>query len=70
MIFGTINKIYLKEIFYMSDLELKTDTQKFKYRVNGIIIHNGKILTIKMKNNISFVYQVDMLNYVKIVKLQ
>lgn len=38
----------------MRDIELKTDTQKFKYRVNGIIIHNEKILTIKMKNNISY----------------
>lgn len=38
----------------MKDIELKTDTHKFKYRVNGIIIHNGKILTLKMKNNISY----------------
>ena len=38
----------------MGDIELKTATQKFKYRVNGIIIHNGKILTLKMKNNISY----------------
>lgn len=38
----------------MGDIELKTETQKFKYRVNGIIIHNGKILTLKMKNNISY----------------
>ena len=39
---------------YIEDIELKTDTQKFKYRVNGIIIHNGKILTLKMKNNIFY----------------
>lgn len=38
----------------MTDVEFKTGTQKFKYRVNGIIIHSGKILTIKMKNNISY----------------
>lgn len=38
----------------MKDLEIKTDTKKFKYRVNGIIIKNNKILTIKMKNNISY----------------
>lgn len=37
-----------------SDIEIKTITKKFKYRVNGIIIHNNKILTIKMKNNISY----------------
>lgn len=38
----------------MEDIELKNDKQKFKYRVNGIIIKNNKILTIKMKNNISY----------------
>lgn len=38
----------------MSDLEIKTNTKKFKYRVNGIILKNKKILTIKMKNNISY----------------
>ena len=38
----------------MCDIELKTPTQKFKYRVNGIIIHNKKILALKMKNNISY----------------
>lgn len=38
----------------MEDIEFKTDAKKFKYRVNGIIIHNNKILTIKMKNNISY----------------
>lgn len=38
----------------MEDIEFKTDTKKFKYRVNGIIIHNNKLLTIKMKNNISY----------------
>ena len=38
----------------MRDLEIKTNTKKFKYRVNGIILKNNKILTIKMKNNISY----------------
>ena len=38
----------------MEDIEFKNDKQKFKYRVNGIIIKNNKILTIKMKNNISY----------------
>ncbi len=38
----------------MKDIEIKTDTEKFKYRVNGIIICNNKILTIRMKNNTSF----------------
>lgn len=38
----------------MKDIEFKNETQKFKYRVNGIIIHNNKILTLKMKNNISY----------------
>ena len=37
----------------MCDIKLKTTSKKFKYRVNGIIIHNGKILTLKMNNNIS-----------------
>ena len=38
----------------MEDIEFKTDTKKFKYRVNGIIINNNKVLTLKMKNNISY----------------
>lgn len=38
----------------MKDIEVKTQSDKFKYRVNGIVIENGKILTIKMKNNISY----------------
>lgn len=38
----------------MNDIEFKSDTQKFKYRVNGIVINNDKLLTIKMKNNISY----------------
>lgn len=38
----------------MKDIKIQTDTQKFKYRVNGIIIQNNRILTIKMKNNISY----------------
>lgn len=38
----------------MKDIEIKTDKKKFKYRVNGIVIKDNKILTIKMKNNISY----------------
>lgn len=38
----------------MEDIKIKTDTQKFKYRVNGIILHNRKILTLKMGNNASY----------------
>lgn len=38
----------------MSDVKINTDTQKFKYRVNGIIINNNKVLTIKMTNNTSY----------------
>lgn len=38
----------------MNDIEFKNETQKFKFRVNGIVIKNNKILTIKMKNNISY----------------
>lgn len=38
----------------MEDIEIKTNDKKFKYRVNGIIIHNNKLLTLKMKNNISY----------------
>ena len=38
----------------MEDIEIKTDQKKFKYRVNGIVIKENKILTIKMKNNISY----------------
>lgn len=37
-----------------SDLEIKTNTQKFKYRVNGIIIKDNKLLTLRMKNKTSF----------------
>lgn len=38
----------------MEDIEIKTNDKKFKFRVNGIIIHNNKLLTLKMKNNISY----------------
>ncbi len=38
----------------MEDIEIKTETQKFKYRVNGIIIKDNKVLTLRMKNNVSF----------------
>lgn len=37
-----------------TDLEIKTNTQKFKCRVNGIVIKDGKLLALRMKNNISF----------------
>lgn len=38
----------------MQDLEIKTNTSKFKYRVNGLVIEDNKLLTIKMKNNKSY----------------
>lgn len=38
----------------MDDIKFKTDKAKFKYRVNGIIINNNRLLTLKMKNNISY----------------
>ncbi len=38
----------------MEDIEIKTETKKFKYRVNGIVINNNKLLALRMKNNISF----------------
>ena len=38
----------------MKDIEFKSSTQKFKCRVNGIIINNNKLLALKMKNNISY----------------
>lgn len=38
----------------MQDIKFITDTHKFKYRVNGVIIHNNKLLTIKMSNGISY----------------
>lgn len=38
----------------MEDIELINNENKFKYRVNGIIIHNKKLLALKMKNNISY----------------
>ncbi len=38
----------------MKDIELKTNEKKFKYRVNGIIIHDGKVFALKMKNNTSY----------------
>ena len=43
----------------MEDIEFKTETKKFKYRVNGIVIYNNKLLTIKMKNNIHSKKQTD-----------
>lgn len=38
----------------MQDIKFITDTHKFKYRVNGVIIHNNKLLTIKMSNGKSY----------------
>ena len=38
----------------MQDIKFITDTHKFKYRVNGVIIHNNKLLTIKMSNGTSY----------------
>ena len=38
----------------MEDIEFKTTNKKFKCRVNGLIIHDGKILTLRMKNNTSY----------------
>ncbi len=38
----------------MGDVKINTNTQKFKYRVNGIIINNNKILALKMTNNVSY----------------
>ena len=38
----------------MKDIEFKTINKKFKYRVNVLIIHDDKILTLRMKNNISY----------------
>ena len=37
-----------------TDIRIATDTHKFKYRVNGIVIKDGKLLTIRMNNNTSF----------------
>ena len=37
-----------------TDIRIATDTHKFKYRVNGIVIKDGKLLTIRMSNNTSF----------------
>ena len=38
----------------MSDIEIKDEHSKFKYRVNGLLIRDNKILALKMKNNISY----------------
>ncbi|MBR2587724.1 MAG: NUDIX domain-containing protein [Bacilli bacterium] len=38
----------------MEDIEFKTTNKKFKCRVNGLIINDGKILTLRMKNNTSY----------------
>lgn len=38
----------------MEDVEIITDKQKFKYKVNGVIIYNGKLLTIKREDNVSY----------------
>ena len=46
-------KFVLRKFVYRR-YRIKNRYAKFKYRVNGIIIHNGKILTLKMKNNIFY----------------
>lgn len=38
----------------MEDIKITSKTHKFKYRVNGIIIKEGKLLTLKMSNNVSY----------------
>lgn len=38
----------------MDDIELKTETQKLKFRVSGITIRDGKILTLLMKNKTTY----------------
>ncbi len=38
----------------MEDIEIRINNKKFKYRVNGIVLKNNKILTLRMKNNISY----------------
>ncbi len=38
----------------MKDIEIKTNDSKFKYRVNGLVINNNKLLTLKMNNNTSY----------------
>lgn len=38
----------------MEDIELISKEKIFKYKVNGIVMLNGKLLALKMKNNISY----------------
>lgn len=38
----------------MKDVEIKTNEDKFKYRVNGLVINNNRLLALKMKNNLSY----------------
>lgn len=38
----------------MKDIEFKMENEKFKYRVNGLVINNGKLLTLLMKNKTSY----------------
>ena len=38
----------------MKDIKINIDGNKFKYRVNAIIIKENKLLAIKMKNNKSY----------------
>lgn len=45
---------FRKGIIGMKDIEFKTENQKFKYRVNGLIIRDGKLLTLLMKNKTSY----------------
>ena len=44
----------MEGINYMKDIEFKTENEKFKYRVNGLVIRNGKLLTLLMKNKTSY----------------
>ena len=38
----------------MADIAIKTPSDKFKYRVNGLIIRDGKLLTLQMKDKTSY----------------
>lgn len=38
----------------MQDVRIQTENHKFKYRVNLIVLKNGKVLTIKMSNGTAY----------------
>ena len=42
------------------DIEINSDGIDFKYRVNGILLKENKILTIRMEHNDFFACQGDM----------